>query len=90
MRTTIAAQLEVAIAALVPWTAEPSERLRRFASEATRPRGVWCTHLASLRQAPEQALMLLEPLKADPAPYVQGLRCQLAERCEQRQATVGH
>lgn len=71
MRTTIAAQLEAAIAALVPWTAEPSERLRRFASEATRPRGVWCTHLASLRQAPEQALMLLEPLKADPAPYVQ-------------------
>ncbi|MGN4952111.1 HEAT repeat domain-containing protein [Aeromonas caviae] len=71
MRTTIAAQLEAAIAALVPWTVEPSERLRRFASEATRPRGVWCTHLASLRQAPEQALMLLEPLKADPAPYVQ-------------------
>lgn len=71
MRTTIAAQLEAAIAALVPLTAEPSERLRRFASEATRPRGVWCTHLASLRQAPEQALMLLEPLKADPALYVQ-------------------
>lgn len=71
VRPHIAADLDNAIALLAGWTAEPSERLRRFASEATRPRGVWCAHLGPLRQSPEKALPILEPLRADPAPYVQ-------------------
>ncbi|MFV0473031.1 MAG: HEAT repeat domain-containing protein [Pikeienuella sp.] len=71
LRPHIAADPDAAIAALIPWTAEPSERLRRFASEATRPRGVWCAHLRALREKPERALPLLEPLRADPARYVQ-------------------
>jgi len=71
VRPHIAADLDNAIALLAGWTAEPSERLRRFASEATRPRGVWCAHLGPLRQQPETALPILEPLRADPAPYVQ-------------------
>jgi 3-methyladenine DNA glycosylase AlkC len=71
VRPYIAADLDSAIALLAGWAAEPSERLRRFASEATRPRGVWCTHIGPLRQFPEQALPILEPLRADPAPYVQ-------------------
>lgn len=71
VRPHIAADLDSAIALLATWTAEPSERLRRFASEATRPRGVWCAHLRTLRQQPERALPILEPLRADPAPYVQ-------------------
>lgn len=71
LRSRIAEQLDTAIGALVLWTAQPSERLRRFASEATRPRGVWCAHLHPLRQEPERALVLLEPLRADPSTYVQ-------------------
>ncbi|MFV0333836.1 MAG: HEAT repeat domain-containing protein [Tropicimonas sp.] len=71
LRPHIAADPDNAIAALMPWIAEPSERLRRFVSEATRPRGVWCAHLRPLREAPERALPLLEPLRADPARYVQ-------------------
>ena len=71
VRPHIAADLDNAIALLAGWTAEPSERLRRFASEATRPRGVWCTHIGSLRRYPEKGMPILEPLRADPARYVQ-------------------
>ncbi|MBB2973710.1 DNA alkylation repair protein [Mesorhizobium sp. RMAD-H1] len=71
VRPHIAADLEDAIAQLSQWSVNSSERLRRFASEATRPRGVWCAHIWPLRQIPEKALPILEPLRADPAPYVQ-------------------
>lgn len=71
LRPALAADLEAAIAQLQAWTALPSERLRRFASEALRPRGVWCAHIAALKADPGRALPLLEPLRADPAAYVQ-------------------
>ena len=71
VRPHIVADLDNAIAQLTGWTGDPSERTRRFASEATRPRGVWCAHIAALRQQPEQALPILESLRSDPAPYVQ-------------------
>ena len=71
VRPQLAADLENAMALLSAWTADPSERLRRFASEATRPRGVWCAHIKALKQNPEMALPILEPLRADPAAYVQ-------------------
>lgn len=71
LRPHLAAQLEAAIALLVPWTALPAANLRRYASEALRPRGVWCAHIAALKQAPQQALPILQPLRADPCPYVQ-------------------
>ncbi|MFO7595250.1 MAG: DNA alkylation repair protein [Desulfocurvibacter africanus] len=71
VRPYIAADVEGAVALLPPWALDPSERVRRFVSEATRPRGVWCAHIAVLKRQPDMALPLLEPLKADPARYVQ-------------------
>ncbi len=71
LRPRLAAHLLDAIALLAPWTADPSERVRRFACEALRPRGVWCAHIARLKEEPQLALPLLQPLRADPAVYVQ-------------------
>lgn len=71
VRPHLAENLPTAIAALTPWTTHPSERLRRFATEALRPRGVWCAHIAALKQQPDLALPLLTALRADPSVYVQ-------------------
>ncbi len=71
VRPHIAADLEVSIRHLANWTSAPSARVRRFASESIRPRGVWCTHIGALKKQPEIAFPILEPLRADPAPYVQ-------------------
>jgi 3-methyladenine DNA glycosylase AlkC len=71
LRPAIVIQPSVAIATLAPWTAESSELLRRFSCEAIRPRGVWASHIKLLKDSPEQALAILEPLKSDPSRYVQ-------------------
>jgi 3-methyladenine DNA glycosylase AlkC len=71
VRPHLAADLDQAIVHLSKWTKAPSERLRRFACEAIRPRGVWCTHIGALKQHPEKALPVLEPLRADATIYVQ-------------------
>lgn len=71
VRDAVAVDALAAIDLLSPWVSDPDPNLRRFASELTRPRGVWCRHLEILRQNPEPGLRLLEPLRADPARYVQ-------------------
>ncbi|SBV92083.1 conserved hypothetical protein [uncultured Alphaproteobacteria bacterium] len=71
VRPHLVADLDRAITLLSKWTVDPSERIRRFACEAIRPRGVWCAHIAALKKHPEIALPVLEPLRADPAVYVQ-------------------
>ncbi|MCD2167978.1 DNA alkylation repair protein [Comamonas koreensis] len=71
LRPHLASDLDQAIAQLMPWTALPSDKLRRFACEALRPRGVWCAHISALKEAPAQALPLLQALRADPSAYVQ-------------------
>ncbi|MEM9849169.1 MAG: DNA alkylation repair protein [Bacteroidota bacterium] len=71
LRPAIEQNLTTAIEILTTWTTSPNENIRRFTTEATRPRGVWCKHIESLKARPEQALPILNALKADPAKYVQ-------------------
>lgn len=70
-RSTLVGDLDTSIDLLAGWTSDPSERVRRFASEALRPRGVWAAHIAVLKQHPELGESILDPLRADPSPYVQ-------------------
>lgn len=70
VRKTIAHNLTESLAILTEWATDDDENIRRFASEATRPRGVWCEHIIRLKQYPELGLPILEPLKSDPSKYV--------------------
>ncbi|MEB2399842.1 MAG: DNA alkylation repair protein [Alcaligenaceae bacterium] len=71
MRPHLAEELDASISLLAQWATSPSERLRRFASEAMRPRGVWCAHIGGLKREPGRALPILAPLRNDPSRYVQ-------------------
>ncbi|MEL6305533.1 MAG: DNA alkylation repair protein, partial [Bacteroidota bacterium] len=71
LRPEIEANLEVALTVLNTWTTDPDENIRRFTTEATRPRGVWCKHIDQLKEQPELALPILENLKSDKSKYVQ-------------------
>ena len=71
VRPDIVAQPVEAIAILQSWITSPSEYIRRFAVEATRPRGVWSAHIGELKSNPDLGLPLLAPLKSDPSRYVQ-------------------
>ncbi|TXJ08300.1 MAG: DNA alkylation repair protein [Acinetobacter sp.] len=71
IRPCIIQQLNDSIEILAAWIKDDDANIRRFASEATRPRGVWCHHIDALKQQPELALSILQPLYADPAKYVQ-------------------
>lgn len=70
-RPHLAADLDRSIGLLADWTSSPSERVRRFSSEALRPRGVWARHISELKQDPDLGIPILEPLKADSTRYVQ-------------------
>ncbi|WP_027017177.1 DNA alkylation repair protein [Comamonas composti] len=71
LRPHVMDALDEAMVLLARWTASPSPRLRRFACEALRPRGVWCAHIAGLKRDPQKALPILVALRADEAVYVQ-------------------
>jgi 3-methyladenine DNA glycosylase AlkC len=71
VRPKIATHLTESLDILSKLTTSPDDNVRRFASESTRPRGVWCEHIEVLKQNPALALPILEPLKADKAKYVQ-------------------
>ncbi|PXV69228.1 3-methyladenine DNA glycosylase AlkC [Dysgonomonas alginatilytica] len=70
VRPSIIENLTESLQILAKWTSSEHENIRRFASEATRPRGVWCEHIEILKQNPELALSILEPLKSDSSKYV--------------------
>jgi 3-methyladenine DNA glycosylase AlkC len=71
VRDEIAGDVDSAVRLLAPWVAHPDPNIRRFASEATRPRGVWCAQIDALKSEPWRGLPLLEPLRADASRYVQ-------------------
>ncbi|MCC5930645.1 MAG: hypothetical protein JJU28_15470, partial [Cyclobacteriaceae bacterium] len=71
VRQKISRHITNSIAILSNWTSYDDDNLRRFASEATRPRGVWCEHIEMLKQNPEIGMPILEPLKSDNSKYVQ-------------------
>lgn len=71
VRDDLVGALDAGLLLLQPWVWDPDENIRRFASELTRPRGVWCSQLEFLKAEPWRAQSLLEPLRADPSRYVQ-------------------
>lgn len=70
LRPSIIDSLDEAIEILETWALDSDSNVRRFASESTRPRGVWCAHIEALKSAPQKALAILEPLKSDSEKYV--------------------
>ena len=72
LREQIIDELDEAIPALADWArTDESEYIRRLASGATRPCGVWCAHSTRLKEQPELGLPILTPLRRDPSRYVQ-------------------
>ncbi|GAB4162188.1 MAG: HEAT repeat domain-containing protein [Rickettsiaceae bacterium] len=71
IRTDFAQNLVQNIKLLGVLTSNPLANIRRFASELSRPRGVWCEHITELKQSPWLGLSILEPLNSDDANYVQ-------------------
>ena len=71
LRPAIIIDIHQTLELLEPWTRSERENVRRFAVEATRPRGVWCAHSTQLKREPAYALNLLENVRSDSARYVQ-------------------
>jgi len=71
IRADFAKNVERHIDILSPYVQDASPNIRRFASELSRPRGVWCKHIPALRTAPWLAMEIIAPLKSDTSRYVQ-------------------
>lgn len=71
MRPFCLSDLEQILEQLGAFVKDSDPFIRRFASELTRPRGVWCGHIPLLKESPEKAHHLLTPLRNDPSRYVQ-------------------
>lgn len=70
VRPSICADPFDSVAILASWAPDADPNIRRFASEATRPRGVWATHIDSFKTDPAPALAILDQLCVDDDDYV--------------------
>ncbi len=71
IRPAVAMSTYDAIEQLYPWVTDPAEDIRRFATEVTRPRGVWCSHIKLLKDEPWLGQELLSAVAIDSSRYVQ-------------------
>lgn len=71
VRTRVDKELDESLTIFETWVTHKDENIRRFTTEVTRPRGVWCSHIEILKQKPELAIRILELLKNDASKYVQ-------------------
>lgn len=71
VREHVRADLAHALALLGTWASDTSPNVRRFASEVTRPCGVWSSHIPILKAEPWRGLRVIASLRADPSRYVQ-------------------
>ena len=70
-RSYVVVELDRGLTLLEPWVRDKDANVRRCAVEATRPCGVWTSHISALKAEPGKALPLLEPVRSDPSRYVQ-------------------
>jgi 3-methyladenine DNA glycosylase AlkC len=70
VRAFIEAHPELTFATLATWARDPSEHVRRLASEGSRPRLPWGLQLKKLIADPSPALPLLLALQDDESEYV--------------------
>src|SRR5574340_560446 len=71
LRPAVAVAPLQALNLLQGWAGEADARLRRFAVEITRPRGVWAKRILLLAAQPQLGQPLLEACRCDPSRYVQ-------------------
>jgi 3-methyladenine DNA glycosylase AlkC len=71
LRNSLISKLEIGISELSEWAREGTTFEQRFASEITRPRGVWCTHIKQLIEQPELGEEIILPLLLHSEKYVQ-------------------
>jgi len=70
LRPSISMDIRHSIELFTPWAPDASENIRRFAIEATRPRGVWSKHIVELKDSPQLGKPLLNCV-VDSSRYVQ-------------------
>jgi len=70
VRPFIVADQQRALQKLHEWTADPDEKVRRLASEGSRPRLPWGMRLQALVRDPSPTAVILEALKDDPSLFV--------------------
>lgn len=70
VRPFILADQKRALQMMHAWTADPDEKVRRLASEGSRPRLPWGMRLQALVRDPEPTAKILEALKDDDALFV--------------------
>ncbi|MNG77383.1 hypothetical protein D3C79_359310 [compost metagenome] len=71
LRPRLSQALPQALTLLTRHAENDDPLVRRFCIEVLRPRGVWCEHIAALKQSPEAAEALLIPHLAEAEKYPQ-------------------